>query len=254
MMNEIIISPQELMYLAVKLGAVEFFGLPDPFMGMTPEEIRTSLDEAQLSLDQKGYAQMDFSGGVQVDSNVESLVRICAFCSGCISVDRFRDGESVRLLAYVLEDHSVVLSQASGLLRLFACEMQQAQELLAEAVGGISDETVFSPVRMEYEQLNELRAALAAGGQDVPADASQRCEETLRAILADGFGGKSDFALLLAMGFEGRRTDSMMLLRTAAGSACVVQGDDGGWMIRPAARQAMLDWIDGALRDYQREA
>ena len=243
-MNEIFVSAQELMYLAAELGASEFFGLSDPFMGMTHEEIRSVIEEARLSLDQKGYAQMDFSGEFKIGDVAAALMKTCALCGGYISMDRLCYRESSRLLVYLLDGDVAVLSQEKDLLRLRACEASAAKELLLEAVGKIPEGTEFSPAKMEYEQLAALR-----GGQETQSDASVRCDGTLDAILSDGFGGKSDFALLVATDFERRRADSLMLLRTAAGSACITPREDGGWLLHPASRQTVLDWVDRAIHE-----
>ena len=253
MMNKIIVTPQELMYLAVKVGADEFFGIADPFMGMTFEEMRASLEDAKLSLDKKGYVQMNFDGDIQVDGEVEKLVKICAFCNGCISVDRFRDGERAQLLVYIANNDFVVLSRSVNSLCLSARDIRQVREHFAEAVGEVSENTAFASVKMHYTQWKELSTMIVGESMKAPSDGAACCDETLRAILADAFRGKRDYVMLFAMGLEGRRTSSMILLHTDFGSACVVQGDGGEWTVIPPTRELVTEWIDSSIREYQRE-
>lgn len=253
MMNKIVVTPQELMYLAVNVGADEFFGIADPFMGMTLEEIHASLEDVKLSLDKKGYVRMSFDGDIQVDGEVEKLVKICAFCNGCISVDKFRNGERAQLLVYITHDDFVVLLPSDNSLCLFAIDIRQAREQLAEAVGEIPDKTAFASVRLHYTQWRELRTMLADGSMNAPSKGAEHCDETLCAILADGFSGKSDYVMLLAVGFGGHHTGSMILLHTASGSACAVQEDDGEWLINPPTRKIVTEWIDCSIGEYQRE-
>lgn len=254
-MNEIEITPRELMYIASGLGATEFFGLPDPFMGMTPEEIRSAVEEARLSLDRRGYAEMDFSGDFHIGSAAGALVRVCAFCSRCVSVDRVHAGDGGRLLLYLLDGDMVAIFQEGVSLRLRECGVAEAREYLIQKIGDVSDTADFPAAAVTYEEMVGFRAALAAAPDGAGAANKEKSySEVLSAILADGFGRNGDLSLMVATDFEKNLTDVLMLLRTDAGSAELTRTDDrSGWIIKPAAQKTVLDWVRSSLPEARKE-
>ncbi|MDR2570297.1 MAG: hypothetical protein LBD23_08375 [Oscillospiraceae bacterium] len=54
MVAEILLTPRELIFMAFYLDADEFYGIGDPFIGMSEKETQAEFSQAQSSIADKG--------------------------------------------------------------------------------------------------------------------------------------------------------------------------------------------------------
>lgn len=86
-MESISLSPKELLVLASKLGATTFYGLQDPFRGMSRAEIKASTPQLQREAEKRGLAIMGFEQEFTVKAKAAELISICANCERYMTVD-----------------------------------------------------------------------------------------------------------------------------------------------------------------------
>ena len=79
-MESISMSPKELLVLASKLGAATFYGLQDPFRGMSRAEIKASIPQLQMQAEKRGLAIMGFEQDFAVEAKAAELISVCANC------------------------------------------------------------------------------------------------------------------------------------------------------------------------------
>lgn len=100
-MEEMTLSTKEFLLAAANLGAKNFFGISDPFYGMTVEEIQSECQNLQCSLEKKGYATVDFEGSFELTPEAASLISSCIKCRSYLLVQLGEAGKSTRqFLAY----------------------------------------------------------------------------------------------------------------------------------------------------------
>ena len=86
-MTKIVLSPHELLYIAVCLGATEVFGVEDAYYGMNETEIKTTIINLQTALEEREYATANFNGSFEIADNVRTTVEIVAKCERLIVVN-----------------------------------------------------------------------------------------------------------------------------------------------------------------------
>ena len=75
-------TPKELVVLASKLGATTFYGIPDPFRGMSRAEIKAALPQIQHQAEQRGLATMGFDLSLSVNTEAAEIISACTMCDG----------------------------------------------------------------------------------------------------------------------------------------------------------------------------
>lgn len=104
-MEKISIPSTELMVLASYFDKNYFYGVGDPFFGMTPEEIKTNVQNAKMELDKKGFISMGFDGSEEVTEKGKELLSRTLEAEDYIFFDGLIDGEPQnRILCYKNKD------------------------------------------------------------------------------------------------------------------------------------------------------
>lgn len=250
-MNEIQLNARELLYLSAQLGAAEFFGIADPFMGMGPEEIRGALAKARISLDEKGLAQMSFDGSFEVMDEAADLVRVCAFCDAYHAAEFVVAGKSSRHLLYFHEQEMVLLLRDGDALTLRRCEVDEAVASLCAVMAKSEHQGAMEPGLSETIPFD----ALAAAQKELCAGKRREAETILlpyyksaqlRGILLEGLGQVSDFYHLMLISFKENAVDSIMCIAAPSGMAGITksQTQETCWTISALSPQE----LDKAIR------
>jgi len=85
--NNVVLSPYELLYIAVCLGATEVFGIEDAYYGMNETEIKTIIINLQTALEERKYATIYFDGRFEIADNVRTAMETVAKCEKLVVVN-----------------------------------------------------------------------------------------------------------------------------------------------------------------------
>ena len=171
-MQEIQLTPQELIYVASLLGAKEFFGIPDPFFGMDRGEIATCVNTIQSDLNKKGILDMDFSGTIRVCEPVADLVKKCAFCDA-YALGAFQEESGLEsLVVYFKGQEMMLLTSMGSTLSVRSADIKEVLSHISGILGAatISPKTAPSKgkISFTYQAMERLRK-LAISGDDAAA-------------------------------------------------------------------------------------
>ena len=220
MMNEIKLSPRELLLIAAELGAKEFLGIPDAFFGMEAAEIKQEIVRLKASLEQKGYGESDFDGGFVLNEEILAVVETCTNCDTFIVVDAKRGDEvQPREMYYTLGDWMVRFQDGGDTVTLTKLEDEAALlsgikhklQLKNGASGG-----ALGAVTVPSALLLSLKAD-AAG--DIKPLVELGAGEAAAQAVADGLLGRASFYSVIVTVINGdeRGVRSVILLDTSQG-------------------------------------
>ena len=99
-MERISIPAIELIVLASYFDKSYFYGISDPFFGMTPEEINTNIESAKKELDKKGFINMGFDGTEEVTEKGKELIDRTLLSKVYLLFDGLVDGEMQNRISY----------------------------------------------------------------------------------------------------------------------------------------------------------
>lgn len=134
-MREINLSTKELLVLASHVGAGNFYGIKDPFCGMSRQEIEAAIPSIQLALEQKGYASVGFDSTFQINSDVKNTVSVCAQCDKYIMVDMISAGaRTPKEMLYFSTGHCIKLTQSDAGVSLSETTPESFVDRLLETV------------------------------------------------------------------------------------------------------------------------
>lgn len=131
--EEFKVRVKTIVYTALKCGERDIYGIPDVFVGKTPMDFPVIEAEAMEELVQNGYAQMDFDGKIQIDSNFMDLVKSCARSREVAGIDiRREDGIQRHMTVYFIGDvydsNIITLKNLSGDY-MGVCILQASEEV-----------------------------------------------------------------------------------------------------------------------------
>ena len=197
-MDALILTAKELMYAAFQLGADRFFGLPDPFYGMEPEEIRREIGELQLSLEKKGYAQLGFDDVFALKAPVKEFLETTALCDRYVMLQGEGHDAAPLTVLYCREGCRALLRQDAQQLTLTEPAARDMKDSIARALGGAFD-TDGAPQAVLLSE--EVLTAAQLAAPDDPQQAQtlltgQGCGEQTAALLVQGFRREIGFHLL----------------------------------------------------------
>lgn len=128
------LNPKELVYLASVLGATEFFGLKDPFYGMSRSEITTAISNVQMQLNERGIIEMDFTGRISVAGKVKNLVYDCAFCDAYALGEYQQEQATEQFTVYCKGNNMILLRMSEEKVQLNICDVADILRLLSSLV------------------------------------------------------------------------------------------------------------------------
>lgn len=99
-MEKINIPAIELIVLASYFDKSYFYGISDPFFGMTVEEIKASIESSKRELDKKGFISMGFDGTEEVTEKGKELIDRTLLSKEYLLFDGLIDGEAQNRISY----------------------------------------------------------------------------------------------------------------------------------------------------------
>ena len=210
MKHGITLSPRELLFIAALLDAREFMGVPDAFFGMEESEMQQEMMALQSSLEERGYAEMDFDGSFTLSEDVMGIVDICANCDTFIVVDKNKSKqEPLRELYYAKAGRLVKLSEGSdGNALTFVAGMDellehisQDMEWMASSTGLLKNVKVANAVLAEAKE--KATSSNHLSGTNILIE--NGCDQISAEMIVSGLVGASDYFAVIITVFEGER-------------------------------------------------
>ena len=226
-MNEMTISARELLFAGAQLGAKMFFGLPDPFYGMTQEEIRREIGQMQVSLERKGYAQLGFDDAFTLTPEAAALVEVCAKCQRYLLVQLTPpEAPAWQLLVYSSEAGLVEAEVQDENVTLRRIAQNAVAERILAQLPPASGSGEAAAAVVKQEALTQARAlAVDEPEKALELLAGCGCPAEMAALLVQGFRREAGRYVFCRSDFQTRTLDEMILLQNGSGAVCLTLAD-----------------------------
>jgi len=208
--SEVNLSPRELLYIAALLDAVEFLGVSDAFFGMEDDEIQQEVMQLQSSLEEKGYAEMDFDGSFALNDEVSELVDICANCDTFVVVDKnIVKNQPIRELYYAKSGSIVKLNEGTdgNILERMPTFDTLIKNISTDIEWQAPDASMLKDIKITNEVLSEVKAK--AESFDEPGSMKileeNGCDKLSAEAILNGLIGRSDYFAVIIPVFGGER-------------------------------------------------
>ena len=114
-MEKLYISITELVVLAGLVSKKYFYGISDPFFGMTPDEILVASESAKTLLDKKGLISYNFDGTVEITDNGKEIIDRTLEANAYLFFDGLIDGEQQDRVLYYKKASKETLCKYKGM-------------------------------------------------------------------------------------------------------------------------------------------
>lgn len=225
-MIQLRLTDRELVYLAAQSGALRFYGISDPFFGMSPGDLRIAVEEIKRSLHKKNYAAVGFEQNFSIRSEVLEVIGICSKCERYLSVALTNSGsDHFRYIVYKAESRLALLEETDpGAFQLKGITADDVQELRS----GIGCSPALSadnsgasvPVSVPFQTLARAQKA-AVGGQD-PTSARRilmeaGCSYEIAETLVAAYQAKTPSLSVNFIALKERRSDGFLAFWSESG-------------------------------------
>lgn len=101
-MKQIVLSSEELLYLASKCNKKRLYGIPD-WLSSLPQDLRANAIQTVVSsLLESGHLTMDLDGNVSVCEDTRRLIDMCSSCDRMLSInEQSQSGEIVQMVIWI---------------------------------------------------------------------------------------------------------------------------------------------------------
>lgn len=253
-MDSLKLSAKELLVLSSRLGAQTFYGIADPFRGMTKAEIWSEIPDLQLQAEKRGLLSMGFDEEISLTGLAATLIPTCAFCERYLTVDSIFSGAlqpSRRL--YVRKERAVALQQDGTQIALW-------EETPTKFLAGLMD-TVFADCAdtvpatesavVPQAVLEQARAADDEQARDILRSAG--CSPELADLLALGLHQQCKYCALTAVDLTAHTLESLICIVASTGTVRLGMADGGeNWQaewITCASIRKVLDGLGCCVSD-----
>ena len=247
--QELVLSINELLFLASEAGADEFFGVGDPFLFMSVEQIRTTLENAGALLDEKGYGDMDFDGKFQMKNDVLSLIRPCAFCDAYLTVENGSSNE--RVVYYFAEDIFMKLWKCKDGWHLKPADKEEELANLCNEFTSDVYNMVTAQRKVSSKYLKKLKKAVANKEEEEQSKLLAQLEnDEMKTIVLDMVSENTETSSLILSDFTADVVRAILHLNTEHGAILVTETEDtysDEWWLLPASSDRMKSEIEMLL-------
>lgn len=221
-------TPKELVVLASKLGAITFYGIPDPFRGMSRAEIKAALPQIQHQAEQRGLATMGFDLSFSVNTEAAEIISACTMCDGYLTVDAVIDGvREPREVLYRSDCNSILLRDEHDVITLQKVSADEVQDTICRKYLSKQRETIpqGQDFRMLPSLLGELRTMECGGTEKLQACGST--PEMAETIL-QGLSGKCLYLSVVNVDLQKKNCASLLLVISDIGMVRLRLENDAG--------------------------
>lgn len=235
-MEEMTLSTKECMLAAARLGARNFFGIPDPFFGMTADEVRQEAATLQLSLEKRGYAEAGFDDAFVLKPDVDALIRLCTGCNSYLLAQMLIPGEKEHCLVLYAGESGYACARVRGdTVVLSRMEEADMAGILLPEIRPVAEGTQETgSITVKQSTLAEVQSmAIDAPEEAIAQLTAQAYPPTVAALLVQGFRNESGcFAFFLA-DLQKRTLTQMIALQSVDGAVSMTleDADEGLWRV-----------------------
>jgi hypothetical protein len=255
------LTQRELLLISARMGATEFLGVPDAFLGMGEAEIQQEISAIHASLEQKGYAAFGFDGDLQLTDEIKNAVGICAHCDVFITAEKkWIHQNPIRELYYVKEGAILHLLEAEKGNVLLSID--STDELIASITSGDGFKTAAPqftasltiPNTVLTEAKNHLSGFDPSKGVSVLM--SNGCDEAAAHAIWQGLSGSADFTAVAVVVFKGEQPGVRSAMFIDAGNSIIRMSPVGSFgkeavhfetVSRSQAQEAIAEVIKNAI-------
>lgn len=253
-MNEICLSPKELLVLASSVGAGNFYGIKDPFCGMARHEIEAAIPSIQLALEQKGCAHLGFDSSFHIMPDVLNLVSVCAMCEKYVMIDVISAGDRVpKEVLYFSNGQCVRLTQDNDSVKialadpdafideLIANAFQSHPHLAGEKISIVISKSVLDQAK--ERSIEDAKQMLQSNG----------CPPAVASTIADGLNQLCTTVSIVAVDLRGHSLDATICIVSESALLSMKLDDFGvqdSWRVSQLAhselKQELMSLISGS--------
>lgn len=251
-MDSIVLSPKELLVLASKMGAKSFYGIQDPFRGMTRNEIRTELPGIQLQLEKKGLATLGFDDSFTLTPLCEEIIPTCALCDQYIAVDSIAFGNvQPKTLLYFRNGMSVALHKSEPGLELRKVSSDEATTFLMSLgfsnCANIAEETSC----FKFSQSLLMKARDMEFQEALNAFEKNGCPPPISEVLVLGLHQKCEYCSLIAVDLKKHDFKNLICIITQDRSLRLALGEeDDIWQATWVSKDTIHHEIESVIKGY----
>ena len=247
--QELVLSINELLFLASEAGAPEFFGVGDPFFYMSVEQIRSTFENAAAYLDKKGYVEMDFEGNIRISEEVLALIRPCAFCSAYLTIENGSSKE--REIYYFAEDILVKLWKCEDGWHLKRANREEELTNLCNRYDSDVYNIMTPKMKVSSKQLKKLKKAVINQEDEEQKQILESLEsDEMRTVLLDIVSEEAEITSVIRSDFVSETVCSLLYINTEHGAILVSESDEkwtDDWYLEQASQERMKSELERML-------
>lgn len=203
-MGSISMSPKELLVLASKLGADTFYGLQNPFRGMSRAEIKASIPQIQQQAEKRKLAIMGFEQEFAVEKNVAELISVCANCDRYMTLDVIVNGKhQPREVVYSNDCDIVLLQDLSDEVTLQKTDVNVLQDIIYKQY--FSEQIDKTPqdkeIRIPATFLSKIHVVDSNGKEQL---IKYGCSEGMAEAIIQGINRRCTYLSMVRVDFQNR--------------------------------------------------
>lgn len=259
MERQITLSACEILHIIGALGKDDFFGIDDGYKDMDDMEINRAIADAEASLIEKGYAELDFNGNFSVANEVSDALLICADCEKMLDIEISGMNKSkIKKTVYSKERRLIELETVgNSTYKVTCCDIDGVKRAIFDNLNWISEKSSASG-RFFFTKkvLTEAKQTLGFGTEEHLIKA---CRNTDTAkVIANGLNGNSNYYAFTLFDFEKESVEinSLMILNSIDGSLEMepeVNKEENSYAFKPVDYPTVKNRIEDTLSKLKGE-
>ena len=218
---QIVLSGCEILHIIGSLGKDDFFGIDDGYKNMNDIEINCAIADAESSLIEKGYAELDFNGNFSVAKEVSDVLLICADCEKMLDIEISGVNKSKIKKNVYSKEHNLVEFETVGnsIYKITHCAVDDIKATIFNNLNWIREKSAI-PGRFFFTKkvLTDAKQTLGFGTEE---NLVKECKNTdIAKVISDGLNGNSNYYSFTLFDFEKETVEinSLMILNSADGT------------------------------------
>lgn len=199
-MEQYQLKGEELLYLAAKAGAEQFYGVKDVLIGLPENERRLKIFEVEKNLSEKKYIQEDFDGNIEIEKKIKKVISVCAFFQSCLFMEGIEDGVQNFCYYFIKDGEVYSMKQAEG---VYVLESVDGNALKAKVHGIVKKEMAkaedISEFLISMKEMERITTLIkhGAGEKGKEQFIEAGADTKIAAAIVDAIEKKADFRSLV---------------------------------------------------------
>lgn len=259
MEGQITLSSCEILHIIGSLGKDDFFGIDDGYIDMDDIEINAAVANAENSLIEKGYAELDFNGNFTILKDVSDILLICADCEKMLDIEIANIDKSKFKRTIYSKDNKLVEFETVGgsNYKITYGLLDDIKNTIFDNLNWIKERSAI-PGRFFFTQkvLTDAKQTLGFGTEERLV---KECNNTNTAkVIANGLNGNSNYYSFTLFDFETETIEinSLMILNSVDGSLEMEPegiNSNGSYAFKPIDYETVKTRIEDTLNRLEGE-